>query len=165
VSRVDLTVAAVVERDGAFLIVEEPVAGKLCLTQPGGHIEAGESPEQAVRREVLEESGCSVAVRDVIGSYLWTDEDRQRQFLRIVFLADLLTIHRHAELDPAIHAVHWCSYAELAARRNELRSTSVIRCIDDYLAGSRQPRSLYSGYECPQQQLDSVLASAALVPA
>ena len=164
-SRIDLTVAAVVERDGYFLTVEETAAGRRCLTQPGGHIEAGESPEQAARREVLEESGCSVAIRDVIGAYLWTNSVNQRQFLRIVFVADLLAVHRQAELDPAIHAVHWCSYAELAARRSELRSASVIRCIDDYLAGSRQPRSLFSGCECPQQQLEAAMASAALVPA
>ena len=56
----DLTVAAVIERDDKFLLVEEYAMGRRVVTQPGGHIEADESPEQAVEREVLEESGVTV---------------------------------------------------------------------------------------------------------
>ena len=44
----DLTVSAVVERDGRFLIVEERSSGVVVMNHPGGHIESGESPEQAV---------------------------------------------------------------------------------------------------------------------
>ncbi|ANO51302.1 NUDIX domain-containing protein [Woeseia oceani] len=159
----DLTVAALVERDGQFLTIEEPVGGRLVLTQPGGHIEAGESPEQAARREVLEEAGCSVAIRDLIGAYLWFDADKGRQYLRIVFLADLLSEAVGRPLDPSTHAVHWYSYGDLAARRQHLRSASVIRCLDDYLAGERQPRNLFSGCDYPQQQFDAAMASAALL--
>ena len=67
----DLTVAAVIERDDKYLLVEEYAMGQRVLTQPGGHIEADESPEQAVVREVLEESACTVACADMIGVYLW----------------------------------------------------------------------------------------------
>ena len=62
----DLTVAAVVERDGRYLLVEEHAMGLVVLSQPGGHIEAGESPEQAVVREVLEETGCTVHYVDEV---------------------------------------------------------------------------------------------------
>ena len=57
----DLTVSAVIVKDGRFLFVEERVKGQAVLNQPGGHIETGESPEQALIREVREESACDVA--------------------------------------------------------------------------------------------------------
>ena len=56
----DLTVAAVVFHDGRYLMVEETATGRVVFNQPGGHIEAGESPEQALLREVREETGCIV---------------------------------------------------------------------------------------------------------
>lgn len=160
---VDLTVAALVERNGLFLFVEETVAGRRVLTQPGGHIEAGESPEEAARREVLEEAACDVSIRDLIGAYMWSDRDRQ--FLRIVFVADLLAEHPPAVADASIHAIHWLSYGELVESGRELRSHSVIRSIDDYLSGERQPRSLFAGCHRRDEQLDTALASAALLSA
>jgi len=158
----DLTVAALVERDGRFLIVEERAGGRLVLTQPGGHIETGESPEIAARREVFEETGCEVEIRDLIGAYLWQDE-RRRQFLRIVFVGTWLAEDPSATIDPAIHAVHWLSYAELDAMSDRQRSPAVLRCIDDFLAGERQPRSLFAGCAQPERALDMALAQARLL--
>lgn len=158
----DLTVAALVEHGGRFLIVEERASGRIVLTQPGGHIETGESPEEAARREVLEEAGCEVTIRDLIGAYHWQD-DGGRQFLRIVFVARLDQELLHPELDRSIRAVHWYSYAELAERSDMQRSPSVLRCIDDYLAGERQPRSLFAGCAQPERALDMALASASLL--
>lgn len=164
-SGTDLTVSALVESDGRFLIVEESVGGQRVLNQPGGHIEPGETPEQAARREVLEESGCEVEIRDLIGAYMWHDEDSDREYLRIVFVADLVRENAGGKLDDGIHAVHWCSYTELATHRDVLRSRSVMRCVDDYLAGARQPRRLFSNAVVPEEQLDMALASAELIPA
>lgn len=160
----DLTVAALVEADGRFLIVEETVSGRRVLTQPGGHIENGESPEDAARREVIEEAGVTVVVRDLVGAYQWQDADC-RQFLRIVFLADLQGSADGVATDDTIHAVHWLSYAELVARQEKLRSSSVLRCIDDYLAGERQPRGLFAGCEHPEEQIHAALARAELLNA
>ena len=86
----DLTVSAVVEQDGTFLIVEERSSGALVFTQPGGHIEASESPEEACSREVLEETGCEVAINSLLGVYLWIHPQTRQQFLRIVYVADFL---------------------------------------------------------------------------
>ncbi|MGB5347691.1 MAG: NUDIX domain-containing protein [Woeseia sp.] len=160
----DLTVAALVEHEGRFLMVEETVSGRRVFTQPGGHVEDGESPEDATRREVAEEAGVDVRIRDLIGAYLWQDRCG-RQFMRIVFFASLLGAAEGAPTDPTIHAVRWLTYAEIEARQALLRSPSVMRCIDDYLAGERQPRSLFAGCALPEEPFDTALASAELLTA
>ena len=81
-NRTDLTVSAVVERDGRFLIVEERSSGIVVMNHPGGHIEAGESPELAVVREAFEETGCEITAGSLVGVYLWIHpQTRQRQFV------------------------------------------------------------------------------------
>ncbi|HQR24655.1 MAG TPA: NUDIX domain-containing protein, partial [Steroidobacteraceae bacterium] len=52
----DVTVAAVAERDGRFLVVEERAGGRVVINQPAGHLEDGESFLEAVVRETLEET-------------------------------------------------------------------------------------------------------------
>ncbi len=159
----DLTVAAVVPRDGRYLIVEERASGVVVVTQPGGHIEANESPEQAVVRETLEETACHVEVDGLLGVYLWIHPQTRQQFLRIVYVARFLSEDNSLPLDDGVHAVHWYSLDDLRRRRQSLRSPVVIRCIDDYLTGMRKPQSLLSGLLPVQKHVDAVLASACLV--
>jgi ADP-ribose pyrophosphatase YjhB (NUDIX family) len=159
----DLTVAAVVEHDNKFLFVEEHASGRRVLTQPGGHIEAGESPEQAVVREVLEESGCTVACEDTIGVYLWIHPQTRQQFLRLVFLARFVKWDDYAQLDEGILARHWLSLDDVRARRSELRTPAVLRSVEDYLAGRRETDGLLNGMLPLQQNVHRILASADLV--
>jgi ADP-ribose pyrophosphatase YjhB (NUDIX family) len=159
----DLTVAAVVPDDGRYLIVEETVAGLTVVTQPGGHIESGESPEDAVCREVFEETACDVSVQELIGVYLWIHPQSRQQFLRIMYLARLVHQHRRRPPDSAIHAVHWFTRADLARRSADFRSPLVMRCVDDYVAGRRQPGTLLADMQPILQNVDSVLASALLI--
>ena len=98
----DLTVAAVVVQDGKFLIVEERASGLDVITQPGGHIETGESPEEACTREVREETGCDIAINGLLGVYLWIHPQTRRQFLRIVYVGDLLLEDPTRKLDDGI---------------------------------------------------------------
>ncbi len=159
----DLTVCAVVERNEKYLIVEERSSGVVVVTQPGGHIEAGESPEDAVVRETMEESGCRISVTGLLGVYLWIHPQTRQQFLRIVFTADLVTENQKAKLDNGINAVHWYTVADIKHRKRECRSPVVLKCIDDYLAGKRQPASLLAGMMPVQKNVDAVLAHACLV--
>jgi len=152
-----------VPRDGRFLVVEERVSGALVITQPGGHIEANESPEAAVVRETLEETGCLVEVESLLGVYLWIHPQSRQQFLRIVYVANLLSESRSRPLEDGVHAVHWYSPDDLRRRRPSLRSPVVIRCVDDYLAGVRQPTDLLAPLMPVQQNVDAVIASACLV--
>lgn len=159
----DLTVAAVVPRDGRYLIVEERASGAIVVTQPGGHIEAGESPEQAVVRETLEETRCTVDVDGLLGVYLWIHPQSRQQFLRIVYLASFVAEDPGLDLDDGIHAVHWYTLEDLKRRRTSLRTPVVLRCVEDHRAGYRKPQSLLAGMLPVQKNVDRVLASASLV--
>ncbi len=159
----DLTVSAIVERDGKYLMVEEVASGAVVLNQPGGHLEGGESPEQAVIREVLEETGCDVACGELIGVYLWIHPQTRQQFLRIVYDASLLNEDEARELDDGIIAKRWLSRADIERRGPSLRSPVVQRCIRDFEAGRRQPDALFSGMLPLQHNVHAVLANADLV--
>jgi len=87
----DLTVSAVVENDGKFLIIEERSSGVVVVNQPGGHLESGESPKEAATREALEEAGCAIKVTGLLGVYLWIHPQTRQNHLRIVYVADLIS--------------------------------------------------------------------------
>ncbi len=160
---IDLTVSAIVENDGQFLIVEERSSGVIVFNQPGGHIESGESPEQAAERETLEESGCIINVTELLGVYLWIHPQTRRNFLRIVYVADLLSRDQKRKLDDGIQAVHWFTRSELRARRRDLRTPMVMRVIDDYLAGKHEPVDKMASLLPVQQHVQEALASVNLV--
>jgi 8-oxo-dGTP pyrophosphatase MutT (NUDIX family) len=133
---IDVTVAAVIERDGHFLLVEEKCAGRLVLNQPAGHLEHGESLLAAVTREALEETGYRFIPTDVVGFYLWRAESGTT-FLRVAFCGTAEAPAGPVTLDEGIVAVHWLPRDQILKRRAQLRSPTVLRCLDDYLAGRR----------------------------
>jgi ADP-ribose pyrophosphatase YjhB (NUDIX family) len=159
----DLTVSAVIERDGRYLMVEEVASGTVVLNQPGGHLETGESPEQAVVREVLEETGSDVECGELIGVYLWIHPQTRQQFLRIAYTATLLRENPLRPLDDGIIAARWLSAADIESRRGGLRSPLVQRCIKDFEAGRRKSDALFSGMLPLQHNVHAVLANADLV--
>ena len=150
----DLTVAAIVEREGRFLMVAESAAG---------HIEPGETLEQAIVREVLEETGRSFSPAEPIGIYRWQQPDTGRHFLRVAYTGRCSPREPGRRLDSGILRTHWMSRNEIAARGELLRSPMVLRCIDDYLDGVRLPgRSLEPLYRL-REQLETVQRIAAAV--
>jgi 8-oxo-dGTP pyrophosphatase MutT (NUDIX family) len=136
----DVTVAALVERAGRFLIVEERIGGRLVLNQPAGHVEDGESLRAAVIRETIEESAWHFEPEALLGLYLWRSP-RGRSTLRIAFTGSVNAHESQRTLDPPVLAAHWLSRSELAARSAQLRTPLVLRCIDDFLSGQRLPLS------------------------
>ncbi len=159
----DLTVAAVVLNEGRYLIVEETANRRNVLTQPGGHIEAGESPEEAVVREVMEETACTVLCEDLIGVYLWIQPQTRQQFLRLVYLADFVDCDEGAKLDKGVIARRWLTLPELEKSRAVLRSPVVLRCIHDFEAGVRQSDALLTGMLPLDKNVAAVMAAADLV--
>ena len=54
---------------GGVMLVRQhrPVVGRETLELPSGHVDAGESPEQAARRELLEETGMEAGSIELLG--------------------------------------------------------------------------------------------------
>jgi len=135
--RPDLTVAAVVQRDGRFLIVEERIRDLRVFNQPAGHVEDGESLLAAAVRETFEETAWHFVPQQLLGMYLWRDETSGRSTLRVAICGDVTAREADRRLDRGILAAHWLTREELLARETRLRSPLVLRCVDDYLAGRR----------------------------
>src|SRR5579863_589482 len=151
-----VTVAAIAERDGRFLVVEEHVRGRRVLNNPAGHLESGESFVEAVRRETLEETGWEFTPDAVTGIYLWKNPKLDATFVRVAFHGHCDKHHPDRPLDKGIVGPHWLTRAELAGAHHALRSPMVLRCIDDVLAGRRYPLDLLSHVT----DLDSILEEA-----
>ncbi|HWL61614.1 MAG TPA: NUDIX hydrolase [Steroidobacteraceae bacterium] len=135
--RPDLTVAAVVQRDDRFLIVEEHIKGSLVLNQPAGHVEDGESIIEAAVRETLEETAWHLRPQHLLGLYLWRNPATGATILRIAVTGEVTGHEPLRALDRGIVAAHWMTHTELIARPARLRSPLVLRCIDDFLTGQR----------------------------
>jgi 8-oxo-dGTP pyrophosphatase MutT (NUDIX family) len=140
----DVTVAAIAERDGKFLFVEERASGRVVINQPAGHLEDGETFLEAVVRETLEETAWQFVPTAVVGVYVWRPENQSRTFLRIAFAGQLGEHDPLRPLDRGILRTRWLSRAQLGEQRLRLRSPLVTQCVDDYLAGARHPLSLIS---------------------
>ncbi|HUN25812.1 MAG TPA: NUDIX hydrolase [Steroidobacteraceae bacterium] len=134
-----VTVAALAERDGRFLVVEERIDGRIVLNQPAGHLEDGETLLQAVAREAREETAWRFTPRALLGVYLWHHPDSGHSVMRFAFTGIVSDHDPLQPLDQGILATHWLTRRELIERSQRLRSPLVLRCVDDYLAGHRHP--------------------------
>ena len=138
-----VTVAAVIERDGRFLLVEERSEGRLVLNQPAGHLDPGESLVAACRREVLEETAHRFEPGALVGVYRWHYAPREVTFLRFCFKGELKGEDKRP-LDKEIVRLHWLTPEELRARRADHRSPLVQKCVEDFLAGRSFPLAVFS---------------------
>ena len=137
--RPDVTVAAVIEKDGRFLIVEEVVSGRRVFNQPAGHLEDNETLIEAVIRETLEETAWHFVPQAVTGIYQWRNPENGKSFLRIAFTGVCQHHEGWRPLDDGICRALWVNREDLVHDRDRLRSPMVLACIDDYLAGQRFP--------------------------
>ena len=135
----EVTVAAIVEREGRFLMVEERIKGRLVLNQPAGHLEDRETLIEAVIRETREETAWRFAPEALVGTYLWRNPENERTFLRFTFCGSVDDHAAGQALDTGIVRAVWLSHEQLLAQPGRLRSPLVLRCLDDYLRGTRLP--------------------------
>ena len=140
------TVAAVVERDGRFLFVREHTRQGVRVNQPAGHLEPGESLEQAVVRETLEETGWHVLPRALVGVFLarftWPHDGTDVTYLRFAFHCDALGQDAGRTLDPEIIEPVWLTPEQARACVDEHRSRLVLETLDAHLSGHAHPLSL-----------------------
>lgn len=136
-----VTVAALIEREGRYLLVEEETPEGLRLNNPAGHLDPGESPEQGVAREALEETAFVFRPTALVGIYLSrfqrdsTGEDIT--YLRFAYGGELGEFDASRKLDTGIVRTLWMTPDEVRASAERHRSPLVLRCIEDHLAGRR----------------------------
>ena len=137
-----LTVAAILETNQQYLLVEERVDGQLVINQPAGHVEDNESLLQAVIRETHEETAWHFEPTHLIGVYHWQHPHNKQTFIRFCFSGVLLNQDHGASLDPDIEQAIWLSYEDVVKRQPQHRSPLVLNCINDYRAGHRHTLEL-----------------------
>lgn len=143
-----VTVAAVVQRDGKFLLVEEETDVGLAFNQPAGHLEEGEALVDAVVRETLEETAYHFKPTHLLGIYHWqhpTKEDTT--YLRFAFAGELRGYEAGRRLDDGIVGARWLTLDEVKATQARHRSPLILRCIEDLLAGRKYPLDLLVHYD------------------
>ena len=141
-----VTVAAIIERDGKFLLVEEQTPEGLKLNNPAGHLEPGESLADGCAREALEETTHIFRPTALVGTYMSrmqrasTGEDVT--YLRFAFCGELGGVQPGASLDEGIVRTLWMTPQDIRESTARHRSPLLLRCMDDYLAGQRLPLAL-----------------------
>jgi len=132
-----VTVAAVIESNQRYLLVEEHIDGNTVFNQPAGHLEQGESLLAAIQREVLEETAYKFTPEALIGTYLYELPDKPRSYLRFCFSGRVEEPPTNSPLDKEIIAAHWLSMEQI--QQQHLRSPLVMQCIRDYLENPLLP--------------------------
>ncbi len=139
-----VTVAAVIEDKGRFLLVEELSEGRHVLNQPAGHLDPGESLVAACSREVLEETAHRLVPTGLVGIYRWHYAAKDVTFLRFCFRGRSMGADSSLKLDKEIVALHWLTAAQITDRKAEHRSPLVQKCVEDFLAGRHYPLDVLS---------------------
>jgi len=134
-----VTVAAIVERDGRFLLVEEHTNRGRLFNQPAGHLDPGESLIDAVARETLEETACTFEPSDLVGVYQYHSSADDVTYIRFAFTGQVSWPEAGRPLDAGIVRAVWLTPDEIRRETARHRSPLVMRCIDDHLAGRRFP--------------------------
>jgi 8-oxo-dGTP pyrophosphatase MutT (NUDIX family) len=144
-----VTVAAIIERDGRFLLVEEMTGDGLKLNNPAGHLDPGESPAQGCAREALEETTYLFTPKELVGVYLSRFQrtrpgkpEEDITYVRFAFCGELGAEQSHLKLDEGIVRTLWMSPDEIRASVERHRSPLLLRCMEDYLSGRRYPMEL-----------------------
>jgi len=138
-----VTVAAITEKDGKFLMVEEKKDDQMVINQPAGHLEPNETLIEAVIRETLEETAWRFQPDYLIGVYQWQNTENT-SFLRFAFAGNCDAYDSSRALDPDIHQAIWMDINAIQSDPTRLRSPLVLKCLTDYINGHHYPLTLLS---------------------
>lgn len=143
----NVTVAAVIERAGQFLLVEEETPDGLRFNQPAGHLDEGESLIAACVRETLEETAWGFTPTALVGIYQWPRPQRDITYLRFAFAGVLGEHDAQRTLDTGILRAVWMTPEEIQVTQARHRSPLIWQCLADYLDGRRFPLELIRHYD------------------
>jgi 8-oxo-dGTP pyrophosphatase MutT (NUDIX family) len=133
------TVAAIVEQNGKFLLVEESTDRGNRYNQPAGHLEDNETLIEAVIRETMEEAAYEFTPEFLLGVYQWKHQHNDTTYLRFAFIGKAGRHYPMQELDGGIVQAVWMDIDEMRDKANLMRSPQVLTCVEDYLVGKRYP--------------------------
>ena len=133
------TVAAIIEQNGKFLLVEETTDRGNRFNQPAGHLEDNETLIEAVIRETLEESAYDFVPTALLGVYHWKHPHNDTTYLRFAFIGNVGVHYETQELDDGIISAVWMTLDEIREKSALMRSPQVLTCIEDYLSGKSFP--------------------------
>ena len=150
----NVTVAAIVERDQKFLLVEENADDHVVFNQPAGHLEKDETLIEAVIREVREETAWEFIPQSIVGIYMYPNQHSNITYLRLCFSGTCEKYHPEQALDNGIIQAVWFSQEEIKQNMEKMRSRMVPQCINDYLSGKSYPLELLSQY-LPDEEITS----------
>lgn len=136
------TVAAIVELDGKFLLVEETTDRGNRFNQPAGHLEDNETLIEAVIRETLEETAYDFTPTALLGIYHWKHQHNDTTYLRFAYIGNVGTHYPHQTLDDGIIRAVWMTIDEIRNQAHLMRSPQVLTCFEDYLNGRQFPLAL-----------------------
>jgi 8-oxo-dGTP pyrophosphatase MutT (NUDIX family) len=133
------TVAAIVEDQGKFLLVEEETDRGNRYNQPAGHLEDNECLLAAVVRETMEETAYTFHPEALLGIYHWKHEHNDSTYLRFAYIGRVSHHQPTQALDEGIVRSVWMTVEEMREQAMLMRSPQVLKCVEDYLAGKRYP--------------------------
>ena len=137
----NVTVAAIIEQDGRYLLIEEHTQEGLRLNNPAGHLDPSESLVDGCKREALEETTCVFEPEALVGVYLSRFQrpasNEDITYVRFAFCGKVGPSNPALSLDNGIVRTLWMTPDEIRASAERHRSPLVLRCIEDHLAGQR----------------------------
>ena len=145
-ARVSVTVAAVIENEGRYLLVEEQTEDGIRINQPAGHLESDESIIEGAVRETLEETAYGFSPDGLVGIYRWRHPGNGVTYVRFAFRGELGPHHTDRVLDRGILRTLWLTPEQLRSRASSHRSPLVLRCVEDHLAGRRYSLDMLVDY-------------------
>jgi len=109
------TARGIVIKDGQVLMIDRIRPGMHYLSTPGGGIEPGETPEQACKREIFEESSLDVTVGPEL--FVWEEGLHKHHFFLCTYISGVPELHHTAEEADGnpdnIHDPRWFTIEEL----------------------------------------------------
>lgn len=139
-------VGAMLEKDGKFLLVKEiKEIAKGKWNHPGGWIDVGEDPLEAVKREVKEESGFDFTPKNILGVYSLSKEagkEAGHHAIKLIYIGDI-SKQQEGRMEEEISETRWFLPEEIEAMDGDtLRDMDIKIMVKDYFAGKRYPLDL-----------------------
>lgn len=127
---------ALIRHQGKYLVLKEKLpSSDEVWDLPGGKIEYGESPEEALLREVKEELDLTVEVIKPVGMYYFFTQGEKDQIICHVFLCEVLgdEIKIDTSKNPADEEfvdIRWLSLAEILTNQEISLGESFRKLIE-----------------------------------